>query len=72
MEALEKIVKKLGATSWKFNADTCQVEDIGLPGNVVPPSDQARNITCGDCQNNTCHITIMYVSNLKMILPDKI
>nr|TKS04391.1 putative LRR receptor-like serine/threonine-protein kinase RFK1 [Populus alba] len=52
VDALNLITKKLGASGWNFNADSC--------GEYLPrvrPTDPERNISC-NCrtENNTCHI----------------
>ncbi|KAK9267997.1 hypothetical protein L1049_010435 [Liquidambar formosana] len=48
----------MGTVYWKFNADSCQVEMVGLTLN--PPDNSKANITC-DCSidNNTCHIVAL-------------
>ncbi|KAF5475309.1 hypothetical protein F2P56_007123 [Juglans regia] len=52
--ALQQIAETMGATDWKFNANTCQVETVMSD---LPPSLSEKNVSC-NCQfeNNTCHI----------------
>ncbi|KAG6696180.1 hypothetical protein I3842_09G135300 [Carya illinoinensis] len=54
VDALQQIAETMGATDWKFNANTCQVETVMSD---PPPSLSEKNVSC-NCQfeNNTCHI----------------
>ncbi|XP_041023764.1 probable LRR receptor-like serine/threonine-protein kinase RFK1 isoform X7 [Juglans microcarpa x Juglans regia] len=54
VDALQQSAETMGATDWKFNANTCQVETV-MSG--PPPSLSEKNVSC-NCQfeNNTCHI----------------
>ncbi|KAB5534213.1 hypothetical protein DKX38_017299 [Salix brachista] len=57
VDALEKIALTLGSKYWKFNADTCQIESVGVT--QVPPKNAEQRIDC-ECKNgnNTdCHVT---------------
>uniref|UniRef100_A0A2P2MSX3 LRR-RLK n=1 Tax=Rhizophora mucronata TaxID=61149 RepID=A0A2P2MSX3_RHIMU len=57
VDALEEIVKTMGSTNWKFNADSCEVEIVGVT--PVPPSDAENKIDC-QCNvgnNSDCHVT---------------
>lgn len=58
--ALQRIVTTLGATYWKFNADSCSIEMVGLA--PQPPNGAVSDVRC-DCSiaNTTgCHVTKMY------------
>ncbi|KAG6696175.1 hypothetical protein I3842_09G135200 [Carya illinoinensis] len=60
VDALQQIAERMGATDWKFNANTCQVETVMSD---PPPSNSKKNVSC-NCQifeNNTCYIERMYV-----------
>ncbi|KAB5534185.1 hypothetical protein DKX38_017271 [Salix brachista] len=60
VDALEEIALTLGSKYWKFNADTCQIESVGVT--QVPPKNAEQRIDC-ECKNgnNTdCHVTRMY------------
>ncbi|KAJ6724841.1 hypothetical protein OIU85_022732 [Salix viminalis] len=62
VDALEEIALTLGSKYWKFNADTCQIESVGVT--QVPPKNAEQRIDC-ECKNgnNTdCHVTRMYNS----------
>ncbi|KAJ7947200.1 putative Kinase [Quillaja saponaria] len=55
-DALQEISSTMGTTYWKFNADSCQVEMVGLT--PKPPNGSESSIDC-DChfENNTvCHV----------------
>uniref|UniRef100_A0A6N2KFE7 non-specific serine/threonine protein kinase n=1 Tax=Salix viminalis TaxID=40686 RepID=A0A6N2KFE7_SALVM len=57
VDALEEIALTLGSKYWKFNADTCQIESVGVT--QVPPKNAEQRIDC-ECKNgnNTdCHVT---------------
>ncbi|XP_038723730.1 probable LRR receptor-like serine/threonine-protein kinase RFK1 isoform X2 [Tripterygium wilfordii] len=56
VDALQEIASTLGSTYWKFNADTCELEMVGLT--VEPPKNSEHSIVC-ECpdENNTdCHV----------------
>ncbi|KAJ6770031.1 PROMASTIGOTE SURFACE ANTIGEN PROTEIN PSA [Salix purpurea] len=71
VDALEEIALTLGSKYWKFNADTCQIESVGVT--QVPPKNAEQRIDC-ECKNgnNTdCHVTRMELKkyNLPGVLP---
>ena len=50
----------MGANYWKFDANSCRIEMVGVTTpKPLPKSD--GNIVC-DCnfENNTCHVVNMY------------
>lgn len=56
VDALQRVVTIMGSTYWKFNADSCRIEMVGLT--PKPPNAADSDIKC-DCsiRNNTgCHI----------------
>ncbi|KAJ7968790.1 putative Kinase [Quillaja saponaria] len=56
VDALQQITSTMGATYWKFDADSCQVESVGLM--PTPPNGAERSIDC-DCNlenNSVCHV----------------
>lgn len=62
VDALEEIVTTLGATYWKFNSDSCQIEVVGVT--PEPPKGSESSIGC-ECQGNNstdCHVVRMYNS----------
>lgn len=61
VDALRQIVTTMGAIYWRFNADTCRVEVVGLT--EAPPKGSERRIDC-EChfKNYTvCHVVKLYV-----------
>ncbi|CAN1847323.1 Probable LRR receptor-like serine/threonine-protein kinase RFK1 [Linum perenne] len=74
VDALGEIVREMGSTYWEFNADTCDVEAVGMT--KVPPKD-AENIvqcTCNNGSNTDCHVVRMVLKghNLPGILPPQL
>ena len=62
MDALERIVRTMGATYWKFDGDSCQIETVGLT--PQPPRGSERGITCRNFfeKNSTVlHVVSMYI-----------
>ncbi|KAI5659815.1 hypothetical protein M9H77_28608 [Catharanthus roseus] len=72
--ALQRIVTTLGATYWKFNADSCSIEMVGLA--PQPPNGAVSDVRC-DCSiaNTTgCHVTKISLKgyNLPGVLPSEL
>ena len=59
VDALQEITSTMGATYWKFDADSCKIEMVGVTSQ--PPAESERSIVC-DCniENNACHVVNMY------------
>lgn len=60
VDALQRVVTRMGSTHWKFDADSCRIEMVGLT--PKPPNAADSDINC-DCniENTTdCHIIKMY------------
>lgn len=61
VDALHQSVTTMGAIYWRFNADTCRIEVIGLT--EAPPKGSERRIDC-ECHFNNytvCHVVKLYV-----------
>ncbi|KAJ6364370.1 hypothetical protein OIU76_029341 [Salix suchowensis] len=74
VDALEEIARTLGSKYWKFNADTCEIEMVGVT--QVPPKNSAQRIDC-ECNkgnNSDCHVTRMELKryNLPGVLPTQL
>ncbi|XP_052301477.1 probable LRR receptor-like serine/threonine-protein kinase RFK1 isoform X3 [Populus trichocarpa] len=74
VDALEEIARTLGSKYWKFNADTCEIESVGVT--QVPPKNAEQRIDC-ECKNgnNTdCHVTRMELKNYNLpgVLPPQL
>lgn len=60
VDALKEIVSTMGATYWKFDADSCNIEMVGVT--LEPPDESERRIGC-DCSfedGTVCHVVNMY------------
>ncbi|KAK7306459.1 hypothetical protein VNO77_44400 [Canavalia gladiata] len=74
VDALKDIISTMGATYWKFDADSCEIEEVGLT--QEPPDESLRSINC-DCnfENHTvCHVVKMTLKRLSLpgILPPQL
>lgn len=60
MDALQQIATEMGATLWRFNADICELEMVGV--SQTPPSGSEGYVECNCNYNNNsiCHVTKMY------------
>ncbi|CAN1328798.1 Probable LRR receptor-like serine/threonine-protein kinase RFK1 [Linum perenne] len=74
VDALGEIVRTLGSKYWKFDADTCKVEAVGMT--QVPPRNAEHNIecTCNNGSNTDCHVVRIALKNhnLPGILPPQL
>ncbi|CAJ1962039.1 unnamed protein product [Sphenostylis stenocarpa] len=66
VDALREIASAMGSAYWKFDADSCNIEMVGLTHE--PPDESERSIRC-DCsfENNTvCHVVRMILKRLSL------
>ncbi|KAL0363509.1 UNVERIFIED_CONTAM: putative LRR receptor-like serine/threonine-protein kinase RFK1, partial [Sesamum calycinum] len=73
VDALQQIVTDMGATHWRFDADLCEVEMVGI--SPAAPSGSEGYVECNCNYNNTvCHVTKIVIKsyNLPGILPPSI
>ncbi|KAG2689281.1 hypothetical protein I3760_09G132900 [Carya illinoinensis] len=73
VDVLQQIAERMGATNWKFNANTCQVETVMSD---PPPNNSAKNVKC-DCSifpNNTCYIVRIELKRFSLpgVLPPEL
>ncbi|KAJ4844266.1 hypothetical protein Tsubulata_009814 [Turnera subulata] len=72
--ALEEIAKTMGSTYWEFNADSCEVEMVGVT--PVAPKNAEHDIKCEciDANTTNCHVTIITLKgyNLPGVLPPQL
>ena len=57
VDALKEIASTMGATYWKFDGDSCQIQMVGLT--PEPPNGAESSIDCG-CpseENTVCNVT---------------
>jgi len=60
VDALREITSAMGSAYWKFDADSCSIEMVGLT--QEPPAEAERSIGC-NCSfedNTVCHVVTMY------------
>ncbi|KAK9936651.1 hypothetical protein M0R45_013480 [Rubus argutus] len=74
VDALQQIVTTMGAKYWRFNADTCRIELIGLT--EAPPKGSERRIDC-EChfKNYTvCHVVKLMIKGYSLpgLLPPEL
>lgn len=74
VDALKEIVSTMGATYWKFDADSCNIEMVGVT--LEPPDESERRIGC-DCSfedGTVCHVVNMTLKRLSLpgILPPQL
>lgn len=65
VDALERIVRTMGATYWKFDEASCQIEKVGLTSQ--PPRGSEQSIICQNFleKNSTVlHVVSMYLPYL--------
>ncbi|KAJ4844264.1 hypothetical protein Tsubulata_009810 [Turnera subulata] len=74
VDALEEITRMLGSTYWTFNADSCDIEMVGIT--PEPPKDAEGNIECKCNGDNLtdCHVTKIALKgyNLPGVLPPQL
>ncbi|XP_057996777.1 probable LRR receptor-like serine/threonine-protein kinase RFK1 isoform X2 [Hevea brasiliensis] len=74
VDALEEIARTMGSTYWKFNADSCEGEVIGIT--PTPPKNAEHSIDCKcNNENNTdCHVVRIVLKryNLPGVLPPQL
>jgi len=67
VDALREIASVMGSAYWKFDADSCSIEMVGLT--QEPPAESERSIGC-DCSfedNTVCHVVSMYDMPTKLV-----
>ncbi|KAK9936652.1 hypothetical protein M0R45_013481 [Rubus argutus] len=74
VDTLRQIVTTMGAKYWRFNADTCRIELIGLT--EAPPKGSERRIDC-EChfKNYTvCHVVKLMIKGYSLpgLLPPEL
>ncbi|XP_017436751.1 probable LRR receptor-like serine/threonine-protein kinase RFK1 isoform X1 [Vigna angularis] len=66
VDALKEIASAMGSAYWKFDADSCIIEMVGLT--QEPPAESERSIGC-DCSfedNTVCHVVKMTLKRLSL------
>eukprot|EP00257_Ricinus_communis_P018068 XP_015576670.1 probable LRR receptor-like serine/threonine-protein kinase RFK1 [Ricinus communis] len=74
VDALEEITRTMGSTYWKFDADSCKVEMVGVT--PAPPKGAERSIYC-KCNNENnadCHVVRIVLKGYSLpgVLPPQL
>uniref|UniRef100_M4EU51 non-specific serine/threonine protein kinase n=1 Tax=Brassica campestris TaxID=3711 RepID=M4EU51_BRACM len=56
VDALQQIAKTLGSKFWKFDAENCKVETVGLTETPPPTAKQEIECECSPTNETDCHI----------------
>ncbi|KAL6574133.1 hypothetical protein OROHE_001675 [Orobanche hederae] len=66
VDALQQIATDMGATLWRFDADLCELEMVGI--SPTPPSGSEGYVECNcNFENNTlCHVTKMVIKSYNL------
>ncbi|XP_063943042.1 probable LRR receptor-like serine/threonine-protein kinase RFK1 isoform X2 [Daucus carota subsp. sativus] len=59
VDVLQKLTSTMGATYWKFNADSCQVDLVGINPQAPPGSESKVDCECNSENNTICHVVTM-------------
>ncbi|XP_073157613.1 probable LRR receptor-like serine/threonine-protein kinase RFK1 [Henckelia pumila] len=59
VDALQKIAKELGTTFWRFNAELCKVDMVGISQTNPSGSDGYVDCACSFASNIVCHVIRM-------------
>lgn len=60
VDALQEITSTMGATYWKFNADSCEIEMVGITPQAPAGSDSSVDCECNFENSTVCHVVRMY------------
>ncbi|KAK4440095.1 putative LRR receptor-like serine/threonine-protein kinase RFK1 [Sesamum alatum] len=71
VDALQQIVTEMGATYWRFDADLCEVEMVGISPAAPSGSEGYVECNCNYNNNTVCHVTKIVIKsyNLPGVLP---
>ncbi|KAL0442597.1 UNVERIFIED_CONTAM: putative LRR receptor-like serine/threonine-protein kinase RFK1 [Sesamum latifolium] len=71
VDALQQIVTDMGATYWRFDADLCEVEMVGISPAAPSGSEGYVECNCNYNNNSVCHVTKIVIKsyNLPGVLP---
>lgn len=59
VDALEQVATTLGSKYWKFDAENCLVEKVGLTETPPPTAEQVIECECSPTNANDCHVVKM-------------
>lgn len=59
VDALQQIATTLGSKYWKFDAESCTVEKVGLTETPPPLAEQVIECECSPTNDTDCHVVKM-------------
>ncbi|KAF3544613.1 hypothetical protein DY000_02008942 [Brassica cretica] len=74
VDALQQIATTLGSKYWKFDAESCTVEKVGLTETPPPSAEQVIECECSPTNETDCHVVKIAFKdhNLPGTLPPEI
>ncbi|KAG2318961.1 hypothetical protein Bca4012_054815 [Brassica carinata] len=74
VDALQQIATTLGSKYWKFDAENCVVEKVGLTETPPPTAEQVIECECSPTNDTDCHVVKITLKdhNLPGTLPPQI
>jgi hypothetical protein len=56
VDALQQIATTLGSKFWKFDAENCKIEMVGLTETPPPTAKQEIECECSPTNDTDCHV----------------
>ncbi|KAA8519598.1 hypothetical protein F0562_013957 [Nyssa sinensis] len=74
VDALQQITTTMGATYWKFNSDSCQVEMVRVTAQVPRGSESSIVCQCNSENNTNCHVVSIVLKGYSLpgVLPPEL
>ncbi|XP_043807964.1 probable LRR receptor-like serine/threonine-protein kinase RFK1 isoform X3 [Manihot esculenta] len=74
VDALEEIARTMGSTYWKFNSDSCELEEVGITPEPPKHADHSIDCKCNNEDNTDCHVIKLLLKghNLPGVLPPQL
>lgn len=74
VDALQQISSTMGATYWKFDGDSCQIEMVGITPEGPVGSERSVDCECNSENNTICHVVRIMLKgyNLPGVLPPEV
>ncbi|VFQ88480.1 unnamed protein product [Cuscuta campestris] len=74
VDVLQQIFTTMGAKYWKFNADSCEVETVGVTRQQLSWSDISVECDCNNGDIDSCHIISIVLKGLSLpgVLPPQL
>ncbi|GMP74186.1 hypothetical protein CsSME_00031670 [Camellia sinensis var. sinensis] len=74
VDALQQIAITMGAKYWKFNGDSCQVEQVGVTPQAPSGSESTVYCPCNFTNDIYCHVTTIVLKGFSLpgVLPPEL